>query len=71
MRDYCISNFVPDDTTSALQGAVLRVSVSFSGEACTYSVCRLSVVGRRASLKMAIVQVFVPTAAEYAALGRL
>lgn len=34
VRDYCISNFVPYDTTSALQGAVLRVSVSFNGEVC-------------------------------------
>lgn len=48
MRDCWISNFFPYDTASALQGVVLwlTVAVSLSGEACTHSVCRLSVVGR-------------------------
>lgn len=48
MRDCWISNFVPCDTASALQGVVfwLTVSVSLSGEARAHSVCRLSVVGR-------------------------
>lgn len=48
VRDCWISNFVPFDTASALQGVVLwhTVSVILSGEACDRSVCRLSVVGR-------------------------
>lgn len=48
VRDCWISNFVPFDTASALQGVVLwhTVSVFLRGEAYDHSVCRLSVVGR-------------------------
>lgn len=48
MRDCWISNFVPCDIASALQGVVpwLTVSVSLCAGACARSVCRLSVVGR-------------------------
>lgn len=48
VRDCWISNFVPFDTASALQGVVLwhTVSVFLRGAACDHSVCRLSVVGR-------------------------
>lgn len=46
MRDGWISNFVPYDIASALQGVVLWLTVSLSGETRAHSVCRLSVVGR-------------------------